>query len=102
MDDMKRCPFCLVDLGEENVCRISNGYQVVCDNCAAQGPWAKTAEDAVLAWETRFHGETHILHTNSKIIKQCESCGCFFSDLGYHWLAPIAYCPACGAKVVHG
>ena len=95
-----QCPFCLAGAEKLEVFEVSGGYQVVCGSCAARGPWAESGELAVLAWRTRFHGTTEILHTNSKVIKQCDSCGSFLSDLGYHWLAPIAYCPACGAKVV--
>lgn len=99
MDNMKRCPFCLDEKPVFEEDERTGGWRVLCLHCGAYGPWAAKQEQARLAWETRFHGETHILHTQSKLIKQCESCGSFFLDLGCHWLAPVSYCPACGAKV---
>ena len=72
-----------------------------CVDCGAQGPHAPSIELAAMGWDTRFRGTTEILQTASKVIKQCESCGSMFSDLGYHWLPRIAYCPICGAKVAY-
>lgn len=51
-EELKPCPFC-----GENVWTIYAGcgedHSVVCENCEAESPIAKSAEDAVKEWNTR-------------------------------------------------
>lgn len=100
---MKECPFCTHRAPELNMEErgrsFGMSYRVVCPKCGGAGPWADSKEAAVFAWDTRFRELCEILPTGSKVIKQCGACGNFFSDLGYHWLARIEYCPVCGARV---
>ena len=98
--ERKRCVHCLGNT--VGYSRDDDGkYFFRCVDCGAQGPHAPSIELAAMGWDTRFRETTESLQTASKVIKQCESCGGMFSDLGYYWLPRIAYCPICGAKVAY-
>lgn len=56
MTELKSCPFC----GRDNVMTWHIGHRdlpwmVECMGCMAEGPWAKTEEEAMELWNRRYN-----------------------------------------------
>lgn len=56
MTELKPCPFCGSAEGRLNPVENHEGtWWVDCENCFCEGPWSKTKEYAIAAWNTRHY-----------------------------------------------
>lgn len=95
--ELKPCPFCKEQERLFVQRSIGDAYWGKCLECGAEGPIAKTEQEAINAWNQRAERTCKMMkvHGDDGYTFVCSECNRPIS-----YFAKDKYCPQCGAKVV--